>query len=104
MVAGIAGIAVTVITYFLKRTIAKTDEHDKDINQIKQTYVTKAELEAVRTEIRDDVSELGADVKEIKEKSLTKADFYRTQTATEQKIDKMYDLLLKLSKGGNDNG
>lgn len=104
VVAGIAGIAVTVITYFLKRTIAKTDEHDKDINQIKQTYVTKAELEAVRTEIRDDVSELAADVKEIKEKSLTKADFYRTQTATEQKMDKMYDLLLKMSKGGNDNG
>ena len=103
VVTGIAGVIIAVVTYFLKRTISKTDEHDKDISQIKQTYVTKSELESVRAEIKSDVSGLAADVKEIKEKSLTKADFYRTQTATEQKIDKMYDLLLKLSKGGMDH-
>lgn len=58
----------------------------------------------MRTEIRDDVSELGIDVKEIKENTLTKADFYRTQSANEQKMDKMYDILLEIRKGGNDNG
>ncbi len=75
LLATLAGIAVTVISYFLKRTISKTDDHDRDINKIKQTYVTKTELDAVRSEIRDDVGALKADVKEIKENTLTKADF-----------------------------
>ena len=101
LLATLAGIAVTVISYFLKRTISKMDDHDRDINKIKQTYVTKTELDAVRSEIRDDVGALKADVKEIKENTLTKADFYRSQTATERKIDKVYDLLMDIKRGGS---
>lgn len=102
IVTTLAGIAVTIISYFLRRTISKTDDHDRDINYIKQTYVSKSELEAVRSEIRDDIGSLKADVKEIKESALTKADYYRSQTAAERKIDKLYDLLMDIKRGGVD--
>ena len=104
LVALIFTLALSVVGYFLKRTINKTDEHDRDINHIKQTYVSKAELQGFRQEIRGDMSALAADVREIKENTLTKADFYRTQTATERKIDKMYDLLMQMKNGGKTDG
>ena len=31
--------ALAIISFFLKRTISQTDAHDKDINEIKRTYV-----------------------------------------------------------------
>lgn len=93
-------IAIGIISYFLKRTMSKQDEHDKDINQIKLTYVTKDELKELKDETNSDLKKLQADVEEIKDKSLTKADFYRLQSNTDSKIDKIYDLLIKLNGGG----
>lgn len=77
-------IAITIIGYFLKRTISKQDKHEEDINKIKLTYVTKDELKEVKDNVED-----------IKERMLTKQDYYRLQTQTEQKIDKIYDVLIK---------
>ena len=34
-------IAMAIIGFFLKRTITQTDDHEKSINEIKRTYVTK---------------------------------------------------------------
>ena len=81
----IATVVIAIIGFFLKRTMTTQDMHSRDINEIKQTYVTKDEL------------------KEVKERMLTKQDYYRLQTQTEKKIDKIYDLLLKHHGGGCDN-
>lgn len=118
-VATVAGI----IGYFLKQTMSRVDTHekdinvikqtyatknevdghDKDINTIKQSYVTKNEMSALRGELKDDIKRLTEDVGDIKENFLAKGDFYRVQANTDKKLDKMYDLLLRMS-GGNGNG
>ncbi|MDD6488321.1 MAG: hypothetical protein PUG48_00690 [Clostridia bacterium] len=100
IVGTVATVAIGIISYFLKRTMSKQDEHDKDIHQIKLTYVTKDELKELKDETNSDLKKLQADVEEIKDKSLTKADFYRLQSNTDSKIDKIYDLLIKLNGGG----
>lgn len=87
-----ASLAIGIIGYFLKRTITKTDEHDKDIQHIKQTYVTKTEMSDLRQEIKDEIREMKSDVKEIKENCLTKQDFYRAVGD----LSKAYDRLLAL--------
>lgn len=103
LVALIFAGAVTIIGFFLKRTINQTDEHDKAIKEIQLTYVTKKELKEVKNNTEKTLDKLQADIEEIKEQSLTKADFYRQQTKTENKIDKIYDLLIQQS-GGNGSG
>ena len=91
------------------------DSHDGDITNIKLTYGTKTELGELKEDLsssvekREDaistsVGKLEKDVSGIKDRYLTKEDFYRTQAKTEQKLDKMYDLLLKISqRGGSAN-
>lgn len=93
-------VVVAVISYFLKRTINTVDGHDRDINEIKRTYVTKGELKETRDELKDGLEKVSSDVEEIKENCLSKRDYYRVQAKTEEKIDKMYDLLLQMN-GGN---
>lgn len=103
-----------VIGYFLKQTMTKVESHDKDINVIKQTYVTDDQMKDVKDELNDDIKQLTLDVTDIKENFLKQQDFYRVQAAsdkkldrmqesTEGKLDKMYDLILKIS-GGIGNG
>lgn len=112
----VAGLAIGTIIYFLKRTMSKVDSHDSDITGIKLTYVTKTELGELKEDVAASTGKIQKDVAGIKDKYLTKDDFYRTQAATDkkldrmqaitdQKLDKMYELLLQLSrKGGNDIG
>lgn len=97
-------IAITVIGYFLKRTVSKTDDNDKDIQQIKQTYVTQDDFKAYKDQSRDDIKQLTADMGELKEKCPFKDDFYRTQAATDQKLDRIYDMIYQMNKGGANRG
>lgn len=73
---------------------AKISEHQKAINRIEKTYVTKDELRELKTEFREEIKKLAADVDIIKNNYLTESRFIRSQSATDQKLDKMYDLLL----------
>lgn len=102
IVTAAATMAVGIISYFLKRTMSKQDEHEKDIHHIKLTYVTKDELKELKEETANGIGKLQRDVEEIKDNTLTKADFYRMQANTDQKIDKIYDLMLRI--GGDKNG
>lgn len=99
----IATVVIAIIGFFLKRTMTTQDMHSRDINEIKQTYVTKDELKEVKSGLSADIKKTQSDVEEIKERMLTKQDYYRLQTQTEKKIDKIYDLLLKHHGGGRDD-
>lgn len=44
VVEGIIGIAIGIITFFVRRTIAELDECRKDISQIKEDYITKEDF------------------------------------------------------------
>lgn len=94
--------ATAIIGYFLKRTMMKVDDHDKDINHIKQTYVTKEELKDQRAEFREELSKISETVDDIKEKCLSKTDFYRAQEETNSSIKQIYNLLIKWNGGQND--
>lgn len=97
-----ATIAVAIISYFLRRTMSKQDENEKDIKHIQLTYVTKTEFKDFKDETSGGISKLQRDIEEIKETGLSKADFYRSQANMERKLDKLYDIILKM--GGNQNG
>lgn len=88
--------AVTsVIGYFLKRTMSKQNEHEKDINEIKRTYVNKDELKEFKNDVNKGLDKLQRDVDSIKENTLTRREFLQSQSKTENKIDKIYDLLIR---------
>jgi methyl-accepting chemotaxis protein len=103
---------IAVVGYVIKQSISsyleqqkdllqKIEHHEKDINEIKRTYVNKQELADVKNDFVKQTDKLQSDVEEIKGQMLTKVDYYRLQTQTEQKIDKIYDLLIKR---GENNG
>ncbi len=104
IVAGAAGIAVTVISYFLKRTINKTDDHDRAIAEIQRTYVNKKEHTHDIDELKSELRQMSKDLSTLKDTTLTKADFYRSMGRSEEKIDKLYDLIVKNMRGGSANG
>lgn len=104
LIALIFAGAVTIIGFFLKRTISQTDNHDKAIKEIQLTYVTKSELKEVKDSTQRTLDKQQKNIEEIKDQMLTKADFFRMQTKTDNKIDKIYDLLIQQRAGGNGNG
>lgn len=103
-VIALYGVVIAVLwaalTYFLKRTMSKVDEHDKDINHIKQTYVEKADMEKMSTKLSQDISNISADISGMKDTFITRDDFYRSQSDLKKDVAKIYDYLLK-KDGGN---
>lgn len=75
LIAILAGIAISVIGYFLKRTMGQVDGHDKDIQIIKQTYVTEDECKDLKTEIMNQVDAHDKDIQTIKQTYVTKDEF-----------------------------
>ena len=115
----LVGAVTAVLSFYLKRTANKVDEHDREIPrltrsadkmdkheeqiaEIQRTYVTKDELSGVRQEIKDELKKISGDVADMKDKSLSKADFIRTAAATDAKIDKLYDLLIRRGGPGHE--
>ena len=82
--------------------MSKQDRHEEDISHIKLTYVTKDELKELKEETSNGIGKLQKDVEEIKDNTLTKADFYRMTAATDKKLDKVYDLVLRHGGGRNE--
>ncbi len=75
--------------------MSKQDEHEKDINEIKRTYVNKDELKEFKNDVNKGLDKLQRDVDSIKENTLTRREFLQSQSKTENKIDKIYDLLIR---------
>ncbi|WP_283606516.1 hypothetical protein [Faecalispora anaeroviscerum] len=104
VITSLVTLALGVIGYFLKRTVSQTDENEKDIQVIKQTYVTQDDFKEYKDQSRGDIKQITADINELKEKCLFKEDFYRTQANTDAKLDRIYDMLYQMQKGGSDRG
>lgn len=96
-----ATLAIGIITYFLKRTMSKQDKHEEEINHIKLTYVTKDDLKDVKRELTGTTQKLQKDIEEIKENCLTKKDFIREHAQLEDKVDKIYDILVRINSNRN---
>lgn len=76
---------IGVITYFLKRVMDDIDRCRSEIDKIKGSYISKEEFDKCKT-----------DITEVKQNYLTKEDFYREQLKTEQKLDKIMDILMEM--------
>lgn len=96
----IVSAVLAIISFFLKRTITQVDDHDKSINEIKRTYVTKGELKDFKEDVNHSIGKIQADVEQIKDTCLTKKDFINQQNKIETKIDKLYELFLEQLKEG----
>ena len=96
--------AIGIVTFFLKRLIKQTDSHEKDINLIKQTYVTKNELKELKDDTKHSIDKLSQDVEQIKETCLTRKDFYQSISELKQENRDQNQLIMELIKEGRTNG
>jgi hypothetical protein len=83
-------IAIGVISYFLKRTIDRSDKLEETVQEIKEAqftlsdkYATKAEV----AEIKAAMQKLSDNIDYIKEHTTKNEDFIRVMTRLESKID-----------------
>lgn len=83
-------IAIGVISYFLKRTIDRSDKLEEVVQELKEAqftlsdkYATKAEV----AEIKAAMQKLSDNIDYIKEHTTKNEDFIRVMTRLESKID-----------------
>ncbi len=88
------GIALSVIGYFLKRTMDRLDKNEIAVSEIKEAqytlsdkYATKAEV----AEIKIAMQKLSDNIDYIKEHTTKNEDFIRVMTRLENKIDSYYN-------------
>lgn len=86
-------IALGIISYFLKRTIDRSDKLEESIQELKESqftlsdkYATKAEV----AEIKAAMQKLSDNIDYIKEHTTKNEDFIRVMTRLESKIDNYY--------------
>ena len=86
----ITTIAIGVISYFLKRTIDRSDKLEEIVQELKEAqftlsdkYATKAEV----AEIKAAMQKLSDNIDYIKEHTTKNEDFIRVMTHLESKID-----------------
>ena len=87
-------IAIGVISYFLKRTIDRSDKLEETVEELKESqftlsdkYATKAEV----AEIKAAMQKLSDNNDYIKEHTTKNEDFIRVMTRLESKIDNYYN-------------
>lgn len=61
LIAILAGLAISIIGYFLKRTMEQVDEHDKDIQNIQQKGITKDDHKQSLKECQEDIKQIRQD-------------------------------------------
>lgn len=83
-------IAIGIISYFLKRTIDRSDKTESDLQELcedqymlSEKYATKAEV----AEIKATMQKLTDNIDYIKEHTTKNEDFIRVMTRLESKID-----------------
>ncbi len=86
-------IALGIISYFLKRTIDRSDKLEESVQELKESqftlsdkYATKAEV----AEIKAAMQKLSDNIDYIKEHTTKNEDFIRVMTRLESKIDNYY--------------
>lgn len=87
-------IALGIISYFLKRTIDRSDKLEEIVQELKESqftlsdkYATKAEV----AEIKAAMQKLSDNIDYIKEHTTKNEDFIRVMTRLESKIDNYYN-------------
>lgn len=99
--------AVSVVGYFLKRTMNRQDdfatkedigrlekeveEHKQDIKTLNDKYATKAELR----EIKEDIANMRESIEFVKDNAINREDFLRNISEVKGDIKDLKDFLMK---------
>lgn len=99
--------AVSIVGYFLKRTMNRQDnfatkedigrlekeveEHKQDIKTLNDKYATKAELR----EIKEDIANMRASIEFVKDNAINREDFLRNISEVKDDIKDLKDFLIK---------
>lgn len=103
IICTVAGGAIAIIGYFLKRTIDRQDKVESDVNKLKENAVSEAdfkELTAMVSELRDKfvskeemrelkdtIKEIKTSIDDIKDNTVRDKDFIRSITRLESMLD-----------------
>lgn len=105
-------LGISVITYFLKRTMGQVDKHSEEIRKMESEQITKVDLKESTDELKRDIrqiredytpkethqkdfDECRGDIKQIRADYLTKDDFIREMNKMDRKLDQMLDIMIK---------
>lgn len=117
IITTVIGLVISVIAYFLKRTMNQVDKQGEENQQLKNECVSKADMKESTEELKRDIRQIREDytpkethqrnfdecrkeIKEIRENYLTKEDFVREISKMDQKLDRVLDLLIEESRKG----
>lgn len=111
ILTAVIGVLFGTCAYFLKQTMDTVKAHTKQIEDANKNMSdnfakkdeVKSDIDKLEVGMKEKTDALSKDVVSIKDKYLTKEDFYRSQADTNQKLDKIYDLILEM-KGGSPHG
>jgi len=93
IIGTLGGLAIALITFFLKRTMSNVDDHGKNIQTIKETFATKDDLEKTRAELRagDKTEAHDKDINEIKRTYVTKGELKEIKGELRDDYKKLVD-------------
>ena len=105
----LATIAIGFIAFYLKKTDKKVDETEKQIAEVKQCYVTRAELEKVEatlskkieaqnSTIMTKLEKIEDKISNVSKENISKSDFVTTIARIDDKMDKVLDLIMEIGK------
>ncbi len=110
-------LGIGVISYFLKRTMSLVDQHNTELQAVREKCASKADLKEQTKEIKEDIrkiredytprkthqkdyDECRQDIKEIRENYLTKEDFIREIANVNRKLDRMTEMMIEAAQKG----
>lgn len=96
-------IVVSIIAYFLKRTISEVDLCAAEIKDIKRGYATIEKVDELRDDLKEKISEMSHNVDDIKDNYIKKDEFLRSIADVQRSQERMLNMLFDLT-GGHRNG
>ena len=91
----VAGLAMTVIGYFLRQSFTRLDRMHNDLAQLRQDTGRREEDEKAIDELRDDV-------KDIRDNYIKRDDFYREISKLDRKLDAILDKVIVMIRRQQD--
>lgn len=91
----VAGLAITVIGYFLRQSFTRIDRMHSEIAQLREDTVRRDEYDKAIDELRDDV-------KDIRDNYIKRDDFYREISKLDRKLDAILDKVIVMIRRQQD--
>ena len=103
IICTVAGGAIAIIGYFLKRTIDRQDKVENDVNKLKENAVTEADFKELTAkvselcnkfvskeemrELKESIEKIRTSIDDIKDNTVREKDFIRSITRLESMLD-----------------